>query len=447
MKLLEMNEKEILRGQVIQQLVEGKLDQKSVAERLCISTRQVKRLKRSYVAEGIDSLVSKKRGRLSNRRLPVSEVEEAMKQIGSQYADFGPTLAAEKLAEKHGIKWSVESVRKQMILGGYWKPKKGRQKISVHPLRERRSRRGELIQIDGSPHDWFEGRSEYCCLLVFIDDATSELMELRFMKAETTLGYMEVLKNYIEHHGVPVALYSDRHSIFRINKAEPTSEAQTQFARALSQLKIEGIQANSPQAKGRVERANQTLQDRLIKEMRLLGIDNQESANAWLPNFIADFNNRFAVKARESEDAHLKYSGNARDLRRILSVQEERHLSKNLTCQYEGKLLQIESTGQGLGLRGAKITVHTHTNHTLELTWRGRTMPFKAIERPMKQKATASGKEVNQRVEDAIKSRTVLVIPAKDHPWRKPFLNSSRKLSKPHLASKAKTGSATASVT
>jgi hypothetical protein len=269
-------------------------------------------------------------------------------------------------------------------------------------------------------------------------------MELQFVKAETTLGYMEVLKRYIGHHGVPVALYSDRHSIFRINAAEPSSESQTQFARALSQLKIEGIQANSPQAKGRVERANQTLQDRLIKEMRLLGINNPESANAWLPNFIADFNKRFAVKARELEDAHVKYLGNARDLRRILSVQEERHLSKNLTCQYEGKLLQVESTGQGLGLRGAKIRVHTHTDHTHELTWRGRTMPFKAIEKPLKQKATASGKEVNQRVDDAIKSKTVLVVPAANHPWRKPFLSASKEHSSPYGA--PKTPPATTSV-
>ena len=166
-----------------------------------------------------------------------------------------------------------------MIAAGYWKLRRG-QTIRAHPMRARRSRRGELIQIDGSPHDWFEGRSTACCLLVFIDDATSELMEMQFVESETTLNYMAVLERYIHHHGLPMALYSDKHSIFRINAESVDSEAQTQFSRAIEALGIEGIQAHSPQAKGRVERANQTLQDRLIKEMRLQGIDTPEQAIA-----------------------------------------------------------------------------------------------------------------------------------------------------------------------
>ncbi len=305
----QMSDKEILRGQLMAQLVEGKLDQQSAATRLSITVRQVKRLKHNFLKEGIAGLISKKRGQVSNRRTPTCMTAQVASLIGARYADFGPTLAAEKLSEVHGIHLSVETVRQQMIAAGYWKPKRG-QSIRTHPLRDRRPRRGELIQIDGSPHDWFEGRAPICCLLVFIDDATSALTDLQFVDVETTLGYMAALERHIGRYGVPAALYSDRHSIFRINplKSMPT-DAQTQFARALEQLGIEGIQANSPQAKGRVERANQTLQDRLVKEMRLQGINDQASANLWLPGFMADFNRRFAVEPAVSVDAHAPYPG------------------------------------------------------------------------------------------------------------------------------------------
>ena len=248
------------------QLIEGKTSQKDAAKRLAISVRQVKRLKRCYASDGIDGLISKRRGRASNRRIEPGILAQAMALIGARYTDFGPTLAAQKLDEQPAIRLSVETVRRQMIAAGYWKPKKGG-KISVHPMRCRRARFGEMIQIDGSPHDWFEGRGAPCTLLVFIDDASSKLMQLRFMPSETTLGYMRVLHDPILAHGVPAALYSDKHSIFRINAKEADPAAETQFFRACRELGIESIHAHSPQAKGRVERANQTLQDRLVKEM------------------------------------------------------------------------------------------------------------------------------------------------------------------------------------
>lgn len=399
------------------QLLEGKLDQREVAQRLALTVRQVKRLKRRYADEGIAGLISKKRGQPSNHRKPESLLSQAMLLIGSHYADFGPTFASEKLAEKHGIKLSVETVRKHMIAAGYWKARRG-QTICAHPMRERRLRRGELIQIDGSPHDWFEGRAARCCLLVFIDDATSELMDLQFVDVETTLGYMAALERHIHRHGLPAALYSDRHSIFRINYLEVANDAQTQFARALTQLGIEGIQANSPQAKGRVERANQTLQDRLVKEMRLLGLNDQASANAWLPTFMADFNRRFAVLPAIPSNAHVAYQGKAGDLKRILSVQEERRLSKNLSCQYDGYLLQVTTQSQGLSMRKAKVCVHCHHDGQIELSWQGRPLAFEKVFKPQKQHAPVDGKEVNARVEFAIENHN-RAIPAEDHPWKK----------------------------
>jgi hypothetical protein len=369
------------------------------------------------VQEGIDGLVSKRRGQPSNRRLRAEVLEEALRHIGERYADFGPTLVTEKLREQHGLMMSVERVRQAMIAQGYWKPRRGA-KICTHPMRARRPRRGEMIQIDGSPHDWFEGRSPTCCLLVFIDDATSELMEMRFVEHETTLDYMAALECYIHRHGLPMALYSDRHSIFRINAKEADSEAQTQFSRALEGLGIEGIQAHSPQAKGRVERANQTLQDRLVKEMRLQGIDTPEQANAWLHTYIADHNRRFAVKAAEPQDAHVRYEGQPDKLRRILSVQTQRTLSKNLSCQYEGQLLQVQTQGQGLALRGAHVTVHQHHDGAIELTWQGRPLAFEVVMKPQKQPPAVSGKEVNARVDNALKKRSAWV-PKSSHPWKK----------------------------
>jgi hypothetical protein len=368
------------------------------------------------VEAGAKGLVSRKRGVPSNRRTPAAVMMQAMALIGAHYADFGPTLACEKLRERHGLALSVETVRKAMTAAGYWRARRG-QVMRSHPMRQRRPRRGELIQVDGSPHDWFEGRAPLCCLLVFIDDATSELMELRFVDTETTLDYMMVLQQHIHHHGLPAALYSDRHSIFRINNPDARSEAQTQFERALAQLGIEGIQANSPQAKGRVERANQTLQDRLVKEMRLAGIDDQASANAWLPDFIVDFNRRFAVKPADGRDAHVPYRGTQKAIRRILSVQQQRCLSKNLSCQFEKLLLQVKPHGLGLSMRGAKVTVHCHHDGSMELLWQSRALKFDIGPKPGRHADAVDGKAVNARVDLAMQQRG-RTVPPPSHPYK-----------------------------
>lgn len=416
----EMSDKEVLRSQVMAQLVEGKLDQASAALRLGISVRQVKRLKRVYVGEGVQGLVSRKRGRPSNRRTRPELLEQAVALIAARYSDFGPTLAAEKLEELHQIKLAVETVRQSMLKAGLWKARKGAG-ARTHPMRERRARRGELIQIDGSPHDWFEGRAPRCSLLVFIDDATGELMALRFVDAETTLGYMGVLQDYILQHGLPAALYSDRHSIFRINRGDkkPTGDEQTQFGRALHQLGIESIHANSPQAKGRVERANQTLQDRLVKEMRLQGIDSQDAANVWLPQFIRAFNRRFAVQATQPGDAHVPFVGQPAALRRILAVHTSRRLSDNLSCQHAGLLYQINNADRGLALRRASVDVVQHVDGEIELLWQSRPLAHSTCSKAEKQGPAVDAKEVNGKVDLALSRRTA--PQPIGHPWKRPM--------------------------
>jgi transposase len=423
-----MSQKEAKRGQVMELLTAGKIDQKEAGKRLAVSVRQVKRILRRYRTSGLPGLISKKRGRASNRRLDETIRVAAIKLIGEHYRDFGPTLAAEKLAERHDMHLSVESTRQIMIAAGYWKPRKGAS-ICVHPMRERRARLGELVQIDGSPHDWFEGRADRCTLLVFIDDATGKLLQLRFEPTETTLGYMHALHDHIVAHGLPVALYSDKHSIFRINAKEADPEAETQFGRATRELGIECIHANSPQAKGRVERANQTLQDRLPKEMRLAGISGIASANNWLPGFVASFNRRFAVMPKDAVDAHIAYTGSAEELANILSVQTAKTLSKNLSFQHECNLIQVKISGTGLAMRGAKVTLHDHFDGTRVLRWRNRKYTYTALTKEQRKTAEADGKSINTRVEEALAKRCTKNSkghkPAAGHPWRKMLVGKS----------------------
>lgn len=237
----------------------------------------------------------------------------------------------------------------------------------------RRPSYGELIQIDGSPHDWFENRGPRCTLIVFIDDATSALMALRFVPAETTRAYMETLRGYLNDHGVPLALYSDRHSIFRVNNPEREGEL-TQFTRAIKTLGIEPIHANSPQAKGRVERANQTLQDRLVKEMRLQNISDIETANAWLPTFIEAYNNRFATSPRTTDNAHLDVHHSEEELGYIFSLQAKRVLSKNLTFQYKSSAFQVRSEGRGYRLRHSVVTVCENFDGEINVLYDGKAL-------------------------------------------------------------------------
>jgi hypothetical protein len=294
--------------------------------------------------------------------------------LRSRYPDFGPTLATEKLAIE-GVSLSVETVRQLLIGEGLWKAKAVRRPV-IHQLRERRARVGELVQIDGSPHDWFEGRAPKCTLLVFVDDATSRLMYLQFVEAETTFNYFAGVRSYITTFGKPLAFYSDKFGVFRVNMPNPLSgTGLTQFGRALKELDIELICAHSPQAKGRVERANQTLQDRLTKELRLGGISSLEQANAYLPEFIAAYNARFAVAPRSPESAHRSL-GKGEDLDRILTLCERRTLSKNLTLSYNNVIYQIKTKRAAYTLRQAHVEVRERHNGELTIEYKQRPLQY-----------------------------------------------------------------------
>jgi len=416
-----MSKEELRRLEVIKRL-EGKgMRQRTAAEVLGISIRQVKRLLRGYRREGALGLVSKQRGQPSHHQLDGERVRQALDLLKGSYADFGPTLAHEKLVERHGVELSLGSVRKIMIAEGMWKPKKSR-KGAVHRMRERRACFGELVQMDGSEHDWFEGRCECCTLLVMIDDATGRLGALRFVPDETFFGYCALLRQYLEAHGKPAGLYTDKHGIFRVNLPNAGSgDNLTQFGRAMQELDIPILCANTPQAKGRVERANQTLQDRLVtpalaggarEELRLRGIHSLEQANAYLPDFLADFNARFAVSPRSSLDAHRPLSTH-QDLDQILVWQEARILSKNLTLQFRNVVYQIHTLRPAYALHKAPVTVCQDEHGKVAILYKGKLLDYTLFHQQKRQSEVVTPKQIDF----ALRNQSKAHKPAPNHPW------------------------------
>ena len=410
-KLLTMSNREITRLEVMQRLKDKRLRQHEASRMLGVSVRQIKRLFRAYKARGPSGLVSRRRGKPSNNRLAPKAVQKAIDLICAHYRDFGPTLAHEKLTEKHDLRLSRESVRGIMIAEGWWKPKRAK-KPPVHQMRERRACFGELVQIDGSDHDWFEGRAPRCTLLVYIDDATGQLGELWFVPEETFFGYCEASRHYFERYGKPVAFYSDKHGIFRVNQPRPlgTTTGLTQFGRAMQELDVEIICANTPQAKGRIERANQTLQDRLVKELRLQGISDIASANAFLPEFRTDYNHRFAVAPRSSHDAHRPLL-KSENLDLILTHQKTGTLSKNLTVQSKNVVYQIQSNRPDYALRNAQVTVCENAKGEVTILYKKETLSYTIFQKSPRQAEVVDTKTLDRQIK-------VPKPPAPNHPWR-----------------------------
>jgi transposase len=410
MDLLIMSKEELSRLEVMQRLEEKRLRQEAAAEQLGIGVRQVKRLLRAYRREGAEGLASKQRGKPSHHQLDRETVQTAIDRLHGRYADFGPTLAHEKLVELDGLKLGLGSVRKIMIEEGLWKAKRAR-KVAVHQMRERRACAGELVQMDGADHDWFEGRSERCTLLVMIDDATGQLGALSFVPEESFFGYCSLLRQYLATHGRPAGLYTDKHGIFRINIPNTgLGDNLTQFGRAMQSLEIPILCANTPQAKGRVERVNQTLQDRLVREMRLRGINTLEQGNAYLPEFMADFNARFAVPPRSSLDAHRPLLAH-QNLDQILTWQESRLISKNLTIQFKNVVYQIQTNRPAYALVKVQVTICQDAQGRVAILYKGDELAYTIFQKQEHQSEVVTAKQVNRKA----------FHPAPDHPWRIPL--------------------------
>jgi hypothetical protein len=300
--------------------------------------------------------------------------------VRQYYPDFGPTLAAEKLAAEHSFSFSSETLRKWLIADGLWLDRKQRQK-RVHQPRPRRDCVGELVQVDGSEHWWFEDRGPQCTLLVFIDDATGQLMHLQFVESESTFAYFRAARGYLEAWGKPVAFYSDKHGVFRINHPGALGgDGMTQFGRALHALNIDIICANSSQAKGRVERANKTLQDRLVKELRLAGAATLAEGNALLPAFIADYNARFAKAPANNKDLHRQL-GPGDDLDDAFAWKEERTLSRALTLQYDKVLFILEPSEQAKAAIGKRVSVVDYPDGRLSIRHNGVELAYRTFDK------------------------------------------------------------------
>ena len=413
-----MSQRELTRLEVIQRVKRKTLKQHQAAELLSVSVRQVKRLCKAYQTAGAAGLISKQRGRPSNHRLPEKTINQARQLLRARYHDFGPTLATEKLSIE-GVLLSVETVRQLLIGEGLWKAKGVRRPV-IHQLRERRARVGELVQIDGSPHDWFEGRAPKCTLLVFVDDATSRLMYLQFVAAETTFNYFAGVRSYVSEFGKPLAFYSDKFGVFRVNIANALSgTGLTQFGRALKELEIELICAHSPQAKGRVERANQTLQDRLTKELRLRGISSLAAANAYLPEFSADYNQRFAVAPRSEESAHRRLA-KGEDLERVLTLCERRTLSKNLTLSYNNVIYQIKTKRATYTMRGAHVEVREKSSGEITIEYKKRALEYTIYSEKEQQQAKVVEAKLLQpaAARAAARPKQKRGPVPNSHPWR-----------------------------
>src|ERR1700678_54869 len=370
-----MTMRELDRLKCIQGLIDGQLKQTAVATRLGLTTRQVRRLVRRYEQQGPIGLISRLRDRPSNRRLKSDAAEHAFGILRSTYADFGPTLAAEKLRERHGVDLAVETVRSLMVAGGLWVPRRLRAPKIQQP-RSRRACLGELVQIDGCDHRWFEDRAPACTALVYVDDATSRLMVVLFAGVESTFAYFEATHQHLKHYGKPLAFYSDKASVFRGNKqAAAAGKGHTQFGRALYEFNIDGMCTNTPAAKGRVERAHQTLQDRLVKELRLQRISSIDAANAFMPTFIEDYNRRFGKLPRDRHDAHRAVRKDE-DLASICAWREYRKVTDSLTLRYERKMYLIEDTRDSRRYIGKYIEVFQYPDGRIEIRAAGHSLPY-----------------------------------------------------------------------
>lgn len=404
-RTITMSRKEITRSEILRMAEEKKITQKSGAKRIGVTERHFRRLLQRYRVQGPEGIISGQRGKPSNNRIGEEKKKKIQKKLREDYPDFGPTLASEKLAEREGIIVSKETVRQIMIEMGLHQPKT-RKKDRIHPLRERRKQQGELIQIDGSYHAWLEDRGEKACLLLFVDDATSAILAAQFVAHESYWAYTDLCKRYFRQYGLPEAFYADRFSVFRVNHTNvTTTEAQTQLERALAQLGIELICAYSPQAKGRVERANQTLQDRLVKELRLAGINDYQAANDYLTQYIPRYNQKFAVQPILPTDCHEPLLPE-NDLDLIFTQRFTRTLSKDLHFQFERTVYQIVTDRPAYALQGRKVDVCQTEEGKLTVLLNGERLAFKCYVRQPKRKPVSTGKELEWK-------------PPADHPWRK----------------------------
>jgi len=402
--IISMSQTELQRLHIIRDVIDRKLRQTSAAEVLDLSTRQIRRISRRVIAEGDRGIIHRSRGKASNRKFSDEFKDKVVKIYSAEYKGFGPTFANEKLLERNKIDIGVQTLRNWLIEKNEWASKR---KYRAHKSwRERKHHRGEMVQVDGSIHDWFEGRGSVCVLMGYIDDATGDPFG-RFYGYEGTMPFMDSFKRYSKENGFPMSVYFDKHSTYK-SWAEPSIEEElnnvrpmSQVERALKELGIEVIHANSPQAKGRIERLFRTFQDRLIKEMRLRNICSIEEGNKFLEEYLSIYKKRFSVKPMNETDLHRPVP-RYMNLDKILCIRESRLLRNDYTIVYEKNLYQIEEY-----IRAKKVVIEERIDGSMHISYKGRALRYKKItQRPI------------IKEKERIFGLRKISVPSKNHPWK-----------------------------
>ncbi len=437
---IALSQRERDRVRVLHEVKQGHVTQVEAARRLQLSDRQVRRLLLRIEKYGDHEVVHGLRGRPSNRRLAAGFEQKVLARVRQRYTDFGPTLAAEHLA-KEGLPVSRETLRKWMTQAAFWRPRRPRVK-KIYVWRERRASFGELVMQDSSPFRWLEDRGPACQLIALIDDATSKFWA-RFAEHDSTEENLRTLGGWLRRYGRPLAHYTDKNSIFRTTRRAGIEEqlrgegARSQFGRALQELGIEWIAAPSPQAKGRIERLFETLQDRLVKEMRLGGIATLEAANDFLElSFLPEWEQRFTVLPRHPRNAHRRL-GREHRLEEILSVRAARQVADDHTVSWEGNRWGVAREEVCAGLRGARVEIERRLDGSHWLRFRGRYLHLRPCPKPVRQSASPCGLRppglAEQRPKHPNKIKPKYHVPA-NHPWRRPWKRTFLTCEKPDIS-------------
>jgi len=413
-----MSQKELSRYEIITQLIAQKINGTMAAKLLGLTVRQIQNLKARVKKDGAKGLIHVSRGRESNRRIKPEILEKVKEYLKEKYYDFGPKFASEKLKENHKINLGKETIRQIMIAEKIWKPKPRINNKEYRSWRPRKEQYGEMQQFDGSYEKWFEDRAPECCLLASVDDATGKIIHAGFDHHEGVVPVFNFWKSYVEGHGKPIAVYLDKFSTYKINHkaAVDNQDLMTQFQRAMTNLGINLITAHSPQAKGRIERLFETLQDRLIKEMRLQNISDIETANKFLNEiYIPKFNQQFSVASQKKGDLHKKIADwEKQNLDKIFSIQNTRIVNNDFTINFKTRWLQLDQKQPTLVLKKSKVLIEERLDRTIKISLRDKYLNFKELpERPKK--------VIDLKLLALTKTKPAW-IPPKDHPWRQPFL-------------------------
>lgn len=425
--IISMSQKEIDQHDVVQRVIRKEMTGQSAAGLLNLSLRQIWRLKKVVLEHGAGGLIHGNRGKPSNRRIPEARREQIAQLLHKHYQDFKPTHASEKLRDIHSLAHDPKTIRTILINEGLWKPRRGGKKGAHRSWRPRKDRFGQMSQFDGSYHDWFEGRDGIgeACLLLSIDDATGRVTQARFAHDEGILPVFAFWRDYILTHGKPRTIYLDKFSTYKMNQqvAVENHETRTQFQRAMEALHIEDISAHSPQAKGRVERVFETWQDRLVKEMRLAGINTWEEGDRFLEEtFIPWFNERYSVEAREPGDLHQPLTVKEKNrLDSIFSKHTARTVNNDFTISFNKTWYQLTKSQPATVCKKDKVTMEERLDGSIHVRLRGKSLNHEILP----ERLTRSSKTVPWVLQATTKQPGALQSfkkPAVDHPWRQQIL-------------------------